>query len=261
MKVLILANAFQIQKDERRAIDQIAERGGTVIWNFAPDIIGPDGIDFSRIAAVTGFDLDAKTGNTPLTMTSPISDETWTVGGQTWSPRITVSPQEGSDIVAQCADDGAVSAAARPAGPGVSLYTAAPRLPVNLLREILHRAGVHLYHDRPGMTGVVGPYLIVHTAKSEEPPAPSVIARSESSSDAAIYSAVAGSPDPATSPTEGLQPSAEPTANEIHRFAWPAPITTVTRLAPFHPWPLHIDDDNTWLDALPERTTAVYYCE
>ena len=90
---------------------------------------------------------------------------------------------------------------------------------------MFRRAGVHLYRASPGMTGVVGPYLIAHGA-------------------------AAGPETPSGSP-----------AGHVEAFSWPAPCRTVVRLVPYRPLPIHVRNDGTWVDTLPGGTTAVYRCE
>lgn len=227
VKVLILANAFHIDKPERRAIDKALDRGATLIWNYAPDIIGPNGIDFRRISARTGIAIEAKADNVPISIVSELSNETQTIDRQSWRPRFVVTAQDGIDVVARYRATGEVSAAARPAQRGVSLYTGTPRLPVGLLREVFRRAGVHLYHDRPGMTGVFGPYIVVHA---------DVDLQDETVED--ILADILG--------------------DKVHTFAWPQPCRSVTRLVPHRPWPIRLDNPQTWRDTLAGKTTAIY---
>ena len=145
VKVLILANPYLIESHERNAIRDILGRGATVIWTYAPDIIGPNGPDVRRIGAMTGFRIDVTADKTPIAITSALTDEAITIDGSSWRPRFVVAPDEGIDVVARYTATGEISAAACPLGRGVSLYTATPRLTIGLLREVFRRAGVHLY--------------------------------------------------------------------------------------------------------------------
>ena len=165
IKVLVLADAFRLENAELRIVKGYLERGATVIWNYAPGIAGPEGIDAARIGAVTGIEVEPKFDDAPMTLVSELSKETMEMDPKSWRPRFVVTSSD-VDVVARYQATGEVSAAAKPAGKGVSLYTATPRLPVGLLREVCRRAGVHLYRDTPGMTGVVGRYLIVHAKEA-----------------------------------------------------------------------------------------------
>jgi len=162
VKALILANPYRIAREERRAIEGFLKRGATVVWTYAPGIAAPDALDPGRIAEVTGIRVAPKFDDVPTVIVSEITGETVAIDAQPWRPRFVVT-DEGIDVVARYEETGEVSAAARPYHGGVSLYTATPRLPVGLLREICVRAGVHLYRDTPGMAAPVGDYLFIHT--------------------------------------------------------------------------------------------------
>ena len=213
LKVLILANAFELDKRERRAVKKLLERGGTVVWNYAPGIVGPEGFDVARIGEITGIRVEAKFDDVPMVIASELSDEVQLIDRESWLPRFVVTSTD-VDVVARYQETGEVSAAAKAVGRGVSLYTATPRLPVGLLRKVCARAGVHLYRDTPGMTGVVGRYLIVHTSEAG-----------------------------------------------THEFSWPDECRAVARIVPFALYPMLLESDRTWRDALPANATAVYYCE
>ena len=162
VKILILANPFHIARDERRAIERFLKRGATVVWTYAPNIATTDALDPDRIAEATGIHVAPKFDDVSTVIISEITDETASIDPQAWRPRFIVT-DENIDVVARYKATGEVSAAARPYKGGISLYTATPRLPVGLLREICLRARVHLYRDTPGMTTPVGDYLFVHT--------------------------------------------------------------------------------------------------
>ncbi len=162
VRVIVLADAFVIDKTERRAIEKWLDRGATIVWTYAPDIVGPHGIDCRRIGDITGIAVEPRSDDTPMTISSALTDEEIAIDPSSWNPRFVVTAKE-MDVVARYKATNEVSAAARPMRNGVSVYTATPRLPVGLMRTICARAGVHLYRNTPGMTGVAGHYLIVHT--------------------------------------------------------------------------------------------------
>jgi len=160
VRVIVLANAFAIDKAGRRAIEKRLDRGATVVWALAPDIVGPDGVACARIAGITGMDVEPKPGTASGAMTGTITGEEFTIAGLHSIPRFVVASAD-VDIVARHKDTGEIAAAARPLRKGVSVYTAAPFLPMGIMRTICARAGVHLYRDTPGATGVAGHYLFV----------------------------------------------------------------------------------------------------
>jgi hypothetical protein len=70
--------------------------------------------------------------------------------------------------LATYAETGEVCAAMRRLRSGAVVYTGLPRLPRGVLRYICERSGVHLYRDTPGMTAVLGEYLVIHTSNARE---------------------------------------------------------------------------------------------
>ncbi len=169
VKVVILANPYRWEKADQRAVDRLWRRGGTVIWTYAPGIMGPDGPDPARVAEVTGFPVSVHFDSSPIRFEEVFTGETRELP-EGFQPRFIIGGDQ-ADVVARYADTGAVAAAARQAGRGVAIYSAVPRLSAGTLRTICERAGVHLYRDTPGMVGVVGPYLILHTGLDTPGPA------------------------------------------------------------------------------------------
>lgn len=165
VKVLILANAYCVKGRELRAVRRFAEKGGTVIWCYAPGILGPDGLDPARLQKTTGFQVEARFDETPIRLTETFTNETRDIDTAPWQPRFVITGPE-TDVIARYAGTDEIAAAAHPAGMGVFIYTAVPRLSVGTLREICRRSGVFFYRDTPGMTGVAGQYLVVHTEDS-----------------------------------------------------------------------------------------------
>lgn len=162
VKVVILPNAYRTDKKIKRAINRLFERGATVIFCYAPGIIDDNQLAVSNIALTTGIPIEHRTDTVPIAIRSELTPDEILIEPAGWNPRFVVTGS--GDVVARYTQTSEVSAAAVPMKKGVSIYTATPRLPIGLLREICRRAGVHLYRDTPGMTAVTGGNcLIVHT--------------------------------------------------------------------------------------------------
>ncbi|MCP4642253.1 MAG: hypothetical protein GY851_17545 [bacterium] len=161
VRLLILANPYRVTKDEREGIERVLERGGTVVWTYAPDIWGPDGADAARIVAACGMAVEPEFGAGSPNVDSIITGETIDLGKVAWTPRFVVTDSDAQPIGVY-SDTKDVSIAAKRVGNGLSVYAGVPRLRVGMLRWMAEGAGVHLYRDTPGMTGVVGDYLVVH---------------------------------------------------------------------------------------------------
>lgn len=161
VKVIILPAAYSISRDTRRALRNFYARGGTCVMAGTPDIVGPEGTDFSRIGDITGMRVKPGIVQGPVSIRSVLTEEVFQYDGDILVAQI--DDALGTDPVARFAESGAICAAATEKIKGVCVYTAAPRLPFGLMREICSRAGVHLYRDTPGATAIVGNHLIVHS--------------------------------------------------------------------------------------------------
>ncbi len=165
VKVVLLANPYTIDDDANRALRPILRRGGTVIWTFAPGVAETRELDLSRVEALTGIETTTMERSGPFSIFSTVTDERVQFEHD-WQPRLRIEESGNMQILARYEGAEEAAAAARPMGDGASVYSAVPRLPVGLLRWICRNSGVHFYRESPGMTGVVGPYLIVHTSSA-----------------------------------------------------------------------------------------------
>jgi hypothetical protein len=161
VKVFVMANPYVLTVEEERALARILGRGCTVVWTFAPGLCSSDGLDVARIEEITGIEVTPTRAEGPFTIVSAVTPEKVPFDTD-WQPRFAVKSTD-VHTIATYQESGDVAAAARPFKGGVSVYTAVPRLPVETLKWVCRNSGVHFYRDSPGMVGVVGPYLIVHT--------------------------------------------------------------------------------------------------
>jgi len=162
VKVIVLANPYRFDDGAQRAIRSVLRRGGTVVWTFAPGMVTENGLDVARIGDLTGFEVSPLEREGPFGIASTVTEERVRFDHE-WLPRLRVVEDRTMQILARYEGTEEAAASARPMNGGVSVYTAVPRLPVGLLRWVCRNSGVHFYRESPGMTGVAGPYLIVHT--------------------------------------------------------------------------------------------------
>ncbi|MDQ1255511.1 MAG: hypothetical protein QG656_103 [Candidatus Hydrogenedentes bacterium] len=104
VKVVILANAYAVDDDTRRALDGCLDAGKTVLWTYAPDIAGPDGLDPRRIGAITGIRVEPRTGDVPMSIVSELTGETVSIDRAPWDPRFVVPEQDGIDVFSRYAN-------------------------------------------------------------------------------------------------------------------------------------------------------------
>ncbi|HNR31051.1 MAG TPA: beta-galactosidase [Candidatus Hydrogenedentes bacterium] len=166
VRLLILPNAYEVSKQTHRVVDAVLARGGVVLWVYAPDLVGPEGPDVSRISALTGFDVEARLEPAALCLQHTNSDKQIQFDANLAIQRLIIagSPEDG---VAMYCDSQEVALATRRAGAGRVAYCAAPRVPLPLLEHLAREAGVHLYRQPAGHVAVVGPYLFAHEAHGE----------------------------------------------------------------------------------------------
>lgn len=165
VKFAILANPYSLNDPEKAAVQKLLSRGGTVLWTYAPDLMGPSGPDLARMETITGLSIQAESIPGPMALESRVSQESWVIEQPEWDLRFFVSDTRNADTLAVYKGSGAAAVAATPRGNGVSVYAAVPRVPAGLLRVMCERTGVHIYTDKPDMVGVLGPYFIVHTGE------------------------------------------------------------------------------------------------
>jgi hypothetical protein len=161
IKLAVLANPYVISKLEEIAIKKILKRGGTIVYVYAPGVIGPNGPDASRIASTTGLAIETQMDPKSTSIVSPITNERVDFDSPVTNPRFVVASKD-IHVLATYEDSGEVAAAAHPVDKGVVVYTAVPRLPVGLLRWLAERSLVHLYSDKPVALSVAEDYLFVH---------------------------------------------------------------------------------------------------
>lgn len=162
IKLLIMANPYLLTDSQLDAINRFLKRGATVAVTYAPNIIGPNGTDMEHMERFVKMGLEARLDEGRLSFESIDTGEVVDIADVMISPRIIVRAKD-VHVLAKYSGTDDVAAAARPEGKGVMVYTGVPRLSVGLLRLLCTRSGVHLYTDAPGMTAVVGDYLIIHT--------------------------------------------------------------------------------------------------
>ncbi len=170
VKVIVFANAYRIDDATRPAVARLLARGATVIWTYAAGLVGEKGPDVANVARLTGFPVEARFDDAPIHLRDGADGRVYAISDKPWRVRFTVGdgPQ---DILARYDTTDEALAVSRVEGHGRVIYTATPRLPLTILRRIASEAGVHRYRQAPGMTAVVGDYLIIHGSAGAKPAA------------------------------------------------------------------------------------------
>ena len=172
-KLYIMANAFYLSAAERELVDRVVKRdGATVLWLYAPGYLADTGASLSHMAALTGIRFGIRDERSELDVQITDFDHPITRGlapGYAYGtstdldqylqpPRIEYLPEMAVRPVF-CADDPEVKVLGTLAGTSEaglvvkelegwrSVYSAAPLLPWELMRNLALDAGVHIYDD------------------------------------------------------------------------------------------------------------------
>ena len=169
VKLVLLANAYQLSDVEKKALDTITARGGTVVYTYAAALLDRQGrVDLGHAGRELGFPLEARWNNEALMLEFENNLKQIQINSKDWTPRLIIA-EDGDNlrVIGRFAGSGDRAVAAHPASSGQVIYSAVPRLSAEALREFAREANVHLYRDPAGMTAVAGNYLITHTADSD----------------------------------------------------------------------------------------------
>ena len=187
-KLYIMANAFYLSAAERRLVDRVVRRdGATALWIYAPGYLDDAGASVANMAALTGIRFGTSDEVSELNVTLTDFDHPITRGlraGYTYGtgidreqylrpPRIEYLPETAVGPLF-FADDpdarvlGTLDAVGRP-GLVVkemdghrAIYSAAPLLPWDLMRNLARDAGVHIYDDQGDMLWGNNAFLAVY---------------------------------------------------------------------------------------------------
>jgi hypothetical protein len=191
-KLYIMANQFHLSAEERALVEQVIKRNGaTALWIYAPGFLSDTSASVENMQALTGIrfgmadlaaelDVQISRFDHPLTRDLPAG---YAYGTRThreqemhpprteYIPMTEVGP-------AFYADDPAaqVLGIAQSTGkPGLvvkefagwrSIYSAAPLLPWQLMRNIAREAGVHLYDEQGDMVWANNAFLAVYSQEA-----------------------------------------------------------------------------------------------
>ena len=193
-KLYIMANLFHVSADQRQLLDRVVKRNGaTVLWVYAPGYLDDESASLENMSALTGIrmgmaDVEAELNvaltdsRHPITSGLPASFAYGTGIDReqyTRPPRIEYLPHTlvRPAFYADDPDATVLGLAQSTNRPGLvikdmiswrSLYTAAPLLSWQLLRNIARDAGVHIYDDQGDMIWANDRFLAIN-AQSDGP--------------------------------------------------------------------------------------------
>jgi len=181
-RLILMLNPFELAPKQIESIrKKLAGSGATVVWFVAPGIQSPDGFDFDAVERLTGFRVKAFDGECNPRISLTNYDHPITQGlGEIAKPHSLGTGVLGQDeregIFGPCfyIDDeqatilGTLDVLYRP-GLAVkemdgwtSVYSCAPRISKQVIRNLARTAGLHSYIDTEDMICVAPEMILVH---------------------------------------------------------------------------------------------------
>lgn len=179
-KLNIILSPFEITEQMQTAIDtHLKTNGQVVVWVYLPGISTGTELSLSNVERTTGFSVGAK--ETKSTLQVKLADTshqlTSGIAGLTYGNSVTnsVSPltyikdTTGITVLGYNLSDGMPGLAVKDMGNWTSVYSAAPCLDVQLLRNLLKFAGCHSYSENSAdIIYSSNHYVALHSAAAGE---------------------------------------------------------------------------------------------
>lgn len=158
-KLNIILSPFEITEEMQEAIDTYLKKNGQyVVWVYLPGISDGTKLDTSNIKRATGFDigiieekagLQVKITDTGNPLTEGIDGLIYGNSQPNYvSPLTYIRDTSGSIVLGYNMDEGGLAGlAVKDMGEWTSVYSAAPCLDVELLRNLLKASGCHIYSE------------------------------------------------------------------------------------------------------------------
>ena len=191
-KLYILANQFHLSAQERALVDRVIKRNGaTALWIYAPGYLDDSSASVDNMRALTGIQFGVSDVVAELDVTISQFDHPITKGlptGYTYGtrthreqemqpprteyiPTTEIGPAFYADdpqaqVLGIAQSTGKPGLVVRDFGDWRSIYSAAPLLPWQLMRNIAREAGVHLYDEQGDMVWANNAFLVVYAQEA-----------------------------------------------------------------------------------------------
>ncbi|OPZ80222.1 MAG: hypothetical protein BWY76_03422 [bacterium ADurb.Bin429] len=164
IRLLLFLDCVELSDAEREAIRAVARDGRTLAWVYAAGLATPAGFDPDGQAAITGIRVKLEERAGPLMVDSYLTGMRLRYG----TDREIAPLLHGDDADAQIhgweAYRGQPALLSKDMDGWLSIWSAAPCLPAELLRHLATRAGAHLYTDTGDQVMAAGNLLALHAA-------------------------------------------------------------------------------------------------
>lgn len=176
-KLYIFLNCFYLKDNERKAIDKKVKRDGTVaLWLFGAGIGNEKGLSLDNMTTLTGFkfasldsiwELTCSIRNYQHPITQGLRADTVFGTDSRIGPIITVSDPEATVLGLLIFNQGRNEPgfAVKDFGDWKSVYSTAPNLPADLLRNISRYAGCHIYNEASDVLYANQHFVCIHSVQ------------------------------------------------------------------------------------------------
>ena len=156
-KLFMMVNTFFLTAEEVKKLQDLFKGSGvTVVWFYAPGYIGPDRFEPKQMEALTGFSFKRMDAPGPMMIRCKIDDS----GTKFYRdfgvkkphyPRFAVLPGEDKNIRVHghWSDSNEIAFASKEHDGFTSYYVGAGPLPIEVVRWIAEKAGVHMWSTKP----------------------------------------------------------------------------------------------------------------
>ncbi len=178
-KVYILLSPVEVTPEESAAIDKYLKKNGhTLVWVYACGYSNGSSLDVEHISKLTGITVKASNASSVINVKLSGTSE-WVAGlsglkyGNSTAgvnPLLYVEDAAATPLGSYCADsNGKTGLAVKEMDGWTSIYSGAMNLPVELLRNILKKSGVHLYSENSNDVVYVNDnYVGIHSGIGEQ---------------------------------------------------------------------------------------------
>jgi hypothetical protein len=150
-KLYLMVNTFFLDQGECDRLSALFKgSGATVVWYYAPGFVTPEKFNLDAMERLTGFHFTVSDTPGPLTIRIGTHDDGMPEGmsygiKKHHSPRFTVQEAPGVHPLGHWTDTNGIAFAEIQMDGWRSIYTGTAPLPVEVLRVIARKAGVHLW--------------------------------------------------------------------------------------------------------------------
>ena len=148
-KLYLFLDAFRIDDGQRAMLrTRLNREQSTAIWFYAPGIYGDGQTGPAAVQALTGFPVTEQPWSKPLRMVDAAGAVI--AGEETGAERIWVPASASGKVYGYLEGTDTPGLVSRAVDGWTSVYSVAPKLTPDLLREFARKAGCHIYTDCGG---------------------------------------------------------------------------------------------------------------